>query len=87
MATDPDAAARAGAVAWQSLIEAIPGGWVRHAGGAFAVVTGIALPGFNGVWGNSASIEEAAVASLLGEVAAAGVPYCLQLRPGWPRGS
>ncbi|MHB1988533.1 MAG: GNAT family N-acetyltransferase [Acidimicrobiales bacterium] len=84
MSADPDKVARASR-AWKHLIEAVPGGWVRRAGGALGVVTGVRLSGFNGVWSASAHVDEVAVVELLDDVAAAGVPYCMQLRPGWPK--
>jgi GNAT superfamily N-acetyltransferase len=79
-----DALAAKSAEAWERLIEALPGGWVRRKGGALGAVTGVELASYNGVWGVSASPDPSAVAELLDEVAAAGVPFCMQLRPGWP---
>lgn len=79
-----DEIARAGARAWECLMEAVPGGRVWHSGGALAVVTGLDLSGYNGVWGVSASVEPDAIAALLDEVATAGFPFCMQLRPKWP---
>lgn len=84
MAVDADEVARSGARAWQYLVEAVPGGRVRRAGGAIGVVTGIPLSGFNGVWSEEPTVEPGAIAELLDEVAAAGVPYGMQLRPGSP---
>jgi GNAT superfamily N-acetyltransferase len=49
-----------------------------------AVVTGVQLGGFNGVWGEAQDVDPAAVATLLDTVREARVPYCLQLREGWP---
>jgi GNAT superfamily N-acetyltransferase len=64
------------------LFGAVPGGWVRQDGGALAVMTGAALPSLNGVWPVRADPDPGSVAQLLDQVEAAGVPYCLQLRPG-----
>ncbi len=47
-----------------------------------AGVTGVALPTLNGVWPESSDPDPGAVVELLEEVAATGLPYCLQLRPG-----
>jgi predicted GNAT family acetyltransferase len=50
-----------------------------------AMVTGIAMASANGVWSEQvALVKEAVVAEVLGEVASAGLPFCLQLRPGAP---
>lgn len=48
------------------------------------MMSGIALPWFNGVWGEETHVEPAAVARLLDDIGAAGVPHAMQLRPGWP---
>jgi len=49
-----------------------------------AVVTGVQLGGFNGVWGEARDVDPAAVATLLETVREARVPHCMQLREGWP---
>lgn len=59
----------------------MPGGWCKSAGGAVAVYTGAPVPQLNGVWQQLAEPEQAAFEGLLGDLAATGVPYCLQLRP------
>jgi N-acetylglutamate synthase len=64
------------------LFGAVPGGWVRRDGGALAVVTGARLPSLNGVWPEQSDPAPGSVAGLLDQVKAAGVPHCLQLRPG-----
>ena len=79
-----DAVAEASAAAWEQLVASVPGAWTRRAGGAVAAVTGAPLSSWNGVWGIAAAVEPGAVATLLDEVAASGVPFSLQLRPGWP---
>lgn len=80
----PDERARSTVGAWERLVGAVPGGWVRRAGGALGVMTGVGLGGFNGVWGEAQEVDPAAVAALLDAVRDAGVPHCLQLRLGWP---
>jgi hypothetical protein len=75
-----DADALAGT--WRHLTGALPGGWVLRDGGAIAWVSGVALPTLNGVWAERADPGPGAVAGLLDRVEAAGLPYCLQLRPG-----
>lgn len=42
--------------------------------------------GLNGVWSIEAALDVAVVAELVDHVASVGVPYCMQLRPGWPEG-
>jgi len=57
-------------------------GWARREGGVLAAMTGVALTNCNGVWAEHVDPDEDTVAALLDQVAAAGMPYCLQLRPG-----
>jgi N-acetylglutamate synthase len=82
MGIDADAAAAALAASWQRLVGAIPAGWARRQGGAIALVTGVPSPFLNGVWPERADPDPEIVADLLDRVAATGLPYCLQLRPG-----
>lgn len=79
-----DEIARSNVRVWELLVGAMPGGWLRREGGALGVVTGVGLGGFNGVWGELRDVDPSAVARLLDSVREAGVPHCLQLRPGWP---
>jgi len=81
MGADADAAASAFASSWQHLVGAMPG-WARREGGVLAAVSGVALPNCNGVWAEQVDPDEVLVAALLSQVAEAGLPYCLQLRPG-----
>ena len=60
----------------------LTGGRSWRKDGAFAVVTGLPVPILNAVWLERANPSVAAVAALLDEVSATGLPYCLQLRPG-----
>lgn len=82
MAVDADAVAAALAATWQHLAGGLPGAWTLRDGGALAWVSGVALPTLNGVWAERADPDPDAVAGLLDRVQAAGLPYCLQLRPG-----
>ena len=84
MGLNADEIARSHVRAWELLAGAVPGGWVRREGGALGVMTGVELGGFNGVWGEAQDVDPAAVARLLDSVREAGVPHCMQLRPGWP---
>lgn len=84
MTVGADEGARAGVRAWERLVTAIPGARTRREGGALGVITGADLDDFNGVWGEAAAVDPGALARLLDEVRAAGVPYGMQLRPGWP---
>lgn len=61
---------------------AVPGGWFRAADGIGRGISGAAIPTTNGVWVTGADADPAAVARGLDDVSSAGVPYCLQARPG-----
>jgi GNAT superfamily N-acetyltransferase len=80
--TDADTVAAAVGTTLQHLVSAVPDGWVLRDGGAVALVTGVRVPTLNGVWPERADPDPGSVAGLLDRVGAAGVPYCLQLRPG-----
>lgn len=84
MSPTGDEIARAHVRAWELLVQSVPGAWVQREGGALGVVTGARLGGFNGVWGVARDVEPGALGRLLDEVRRAGVPHCMQLRPGWP---
>ena len=86
MRPDADELAGASIRAWELLVRALPGAWACRAGGVLGVMTGVALAGFNGVRGEARAVDVSAVGRLLGAVRDAGVPYCLQLRAGWPSG-
>lgn len=75
---------RSNIAAWEGFATAAPGARARRDGGAIGIVSGVALSGFNGVWGEAVDVDPAAVARLLDEVREAGVPHCLELREGWP---
>ncbi|HTU05594.1 MAG TPA: GNAT family N-acetyltransferase [Trebonia sp.] len=64
---------------WSSVL---PGGRFLCQDGVCAMVTGIPLSPFNGVWSEHAHPDAAAVAALLDEVSRARVPYGLKLPPG-----
>ena len=46
------------------------------------MVSGVGIPTLNGVWVERNDADPDAIAGLLDQVAAAGLPHCLQLRPG-----
>ena len=77
-----EAAAAALVESWQHLEAAIPDAWSRAEPGAVAMVTGVAIPTLNGVWVASPEARADVVADLLDQVAATGLPHCLQARPG-----
>jgi len=85
MGLDADEIARSHLRAWARRARTVPRWWVRREDGSLGVMTGVELGGFNGVWGEAKDVDPAAVARLLASVRQAGVPYCMQLRPGWPR--
>jgi ribosomal protein S18 acetylase RimI-like enzyme len=78
---DPEVPAAALLETWQHLVASVPNGWTRAEPGALAAVTGGAVPTFNGVWVESVDVDAEMVADLLDQVAATGLPHCLQVRP------
>jgi ribosomal protein S18 acetylase RimI-like enzyme len=60
----------------------IPGSRLLRKDGAVARITGIPFALANGVWLERPNPPVSAVTALLDEVAAAGVPFCFQVRPG-----
>jgi len=60
----------------------MPNGWARTEPGAVAMVTGVGIHTLNGVWVASPNARAEDVAGLLDQVAATGLPHCLQARPG-----
>jgi GNAT superfamily N-acetyltransferase len=82
MVVDADTAAAAVIEVFQRLAAVADRGWSRRIAGAFGWVTGINLPTLNGVIVDCpGTVEVSAVASLLDEVSATGLSYCLQVRP------
>ena len=82
MPTKADTVATALIASWRDLVTAIPHGWTKGIPGAMAVVTGIEIPTLNGVWIESVNADPATTGDLLDQVAATGLPFCLQARPG-----
>jgi N-acetylglutamate synthase len=83
MAIGPEVPAAALLETWQHLLTGVPDGWVRAGPGALAGVTGVGIPTLNGVWVESLDVDADVVADLLDEVAASGLPHCLQVRPDY----
>jgi ribosomal protein S18 acetylase RimI-like enzyme len=77
-----DTAAAALMANWQHLVTAFPNGWSSEVSGTMAAVTGIGFPSFNGVWVASENVDLDTTAELLDQVAANGLPHCLQVCPG-----
>ncbi len=67
---------------WEKLGPVLPESRVLRKSGGAAVITGNPLPAANGVWLERARPSADIVADLLDEVAATGLPHCLELRPG-----
>src|ERR1700682_2415933 len=82
MSIEADVAARALVETWEYLTEAVPAGWTRAKGGALAAVTGVPVPALNGVWVERVDADAQDVEDLLHQVAASGLPHCLQFRSG-----
>jgi ribosomal protein S18 acetylase RimI-like enzyme len=79
---DSAVAAQAVLETWWHLVPALDGGWARARSGGLAGVTGVPAPTLNGVWVDAVDAEAARIGELLDEVAATGLPHCLQFRPG-----
>jgi GNAT superfamily N-acetyltransferase len=82
MTVDSSDAAKAVLETWAHLATRLEGGWSRNIGGALAAMTGVPVPTLNGVWVGELDAVGRDVGRLLDEVAATGLPHCLQLRPG-----
>jgi N-acetylglutamate synthase len=78
-----ESAVAAGALVetWEHLVSAIEGGWSHAKGGGLAAVTGVAFPSLNGVWVERGDPDVEDIADLLDQVAATGLPHCLQFGP------
>jgi N-acetylglutamate synthase len=77
-----DAAAAALASTWALLAATLRQGWAREVGRAMAIVTTVPVPTLNGVWVTREDTPQEDIEAGLEEVAAAGVPHCLEARPG-----
>jgi hypothetical protein len=64
------------------LAAGLPGAWLEERDGVLGGVSGLPMPSLNGVWALGADPDADTAAGLLDRVVAAGVPHCLQLRPG-----
>ena len=67
---------------WALLGATLSRGWSRPVGRATAIVTGMPVSTLNGVWTTDEQTPADDIARGLHDVAGAGVPYCLQARPG-----
>lgn len=81
MTIGADMASQALLDTWRHLFAFLPDGWTKIESGAFAGVSGVALPTLNGVWVGDVGIAADSVSGLLDRVEATGLPYCLQVRP------
>jgi N-acetylglutamate synthase len=78
---DGDLAASALAESLRLLVGAIPRAWERERPGILGAVTGSEAPTLNGVWVYGVDAGSGDIADLLDDVAATGLPHCLQGRP------
>ncbi len=78
---DADQIASSMADLWESLLPRVPGLRMARKGGAYALVNSEPSP-VNGVYFERRDPDPGTVATLLDEVAASGLPYILQTRPG-----
>lgn len=67
---------------FESFASKMPGGWSRRAEDSVVFVTGLPIPTLNGVITGSTDLSPATVNGLLDEVAASGLPYCLEFPAG-----
>ena len=81
MPVNGDLAASALAESLRLLVAAIPQGWERQQPGILAAVTGSEAPTLNGVWVHGMDAASGDIADLLDDVAATGLPHCIQGRP------
>jgi N-acetylglutamate synthase len=81
VSVEPSQAASALVESWRLLSESVPGGWVSSVAGATLAVTGVASPNLNGLVVDGEDVDAGAIRALLDDVAATGLPYCLQCRP------
>jgi hypothetical protein len=82
MRIGPDTVATALLECWEFLTTGNPSGWTnRSHPGVLAATTGVPVPSLNGVWVSAVPVDPGIVAELLDEVAATGLPHCLQVRP------
>jgi len=81
MAITSDAAATAVLETMEVLGETWVDGWIRREANCIAMVSGVEVPTLNGVVVASEQFDAPTVSRLLDEVAASGLPYCLQVRP------
>ena len=81
MPIDPEVPAAALLETMQHLLAGVPDGWTRAEPGMLAAVSGVALPTLNGVLVESLDADAEMIADLLDQVAATGLPHCLQVRP------
>jgi hypothetical protein len=77
-----DSVAAAMASTWKLLARGVERGWAREVGGTMAMVTGVPVAALNGVWATRESITAWDIDAALDVVAAVGLPYCLEARPG-----
>lgn len=82
VAVDANAAADMLIQTWRHLVTGIPDGWSRYDGKSLGAVTRVAVPALNGVWSGGVEADVEVTSALLDEIAATGMPHCLQVRPG-----
>jgi GNAT superfamily N-acetyltransferase len=81
VAPPPDAVAGAFIDCLRLLADAADLGWVRRTGAVTSVLTKVPVASLNGVWATAAGARPQEIDAGLDEVAAHGVPYCIQARP------
>ena len=84
MRVDGDTAAAALSQTLQYLFTTFSSPWFEHQSGVVGGLTGVPIAMFNGIWAETVRPSPQTVAEMLDRVAASGLPYCAQLRPGAP---
>ncbi len=82
MQADAQAVTEAVAGLWRTVGRDAEGATLREADGLLAATSGVALATMNGVWSLAAQVDEVAAAAMAAHVAEAGLPWCIQARPG-----
>lgn len=84
---DADQVASALGATWALLAQTLQQGWSRYEGGVHTLVTGVPVATLNGVWVVEEDVAADVVDAGLASVARSGVPFSLEVRPGWRDGA
>ena len=71
-------------LAWEELGASCPDATWAERDGLVSATTGLPVPAFNGVWQHAEEVTADAVLTAVDEMAQRGLPWNVQLRPGYP---